>query len=219
MTRRTIIQHKAQRGVAIISVMCFIMVLTALATVAARSVGTHVQIAADQVDLETAFFAAEAGLECGASYVSNDGKVPHSFQVQVGEGRCFVTLAGKATAGTGSGTSVIGLININPNGKSNFRFSLSRPGGTITQNDLKATFGGYVGSATFLSIRPKGGGTQNGLSVDQETYVIDNDTTHTISSSTMSVSLFNEDVNGQGRAVGTWYIAVGASDATITPPP
>jgi Tfp pilus assembly protein PilX len=213
-------KHNPQHGVAIITVMCFIMVLTALATVAARSVGTHVKIAADQVDMETAFYTAEAGAERGAAHVANGGVVPHSFSGQLGDGFYYVTISGKASVGVGSGTSVNGLININPNNSPQNQFVLTLPGGgTITRNDLTQNYGGYVGQARAVRVKPKGNGNQNGLTVDGQTYVIHNSTTYEITSSAMAVNLFNDKINKQGKAIGHWHISIGATDATITPPP
>lgn len=212
--------RKRQRGVAIISVMCFIMVLAAIATVAARSVGTHVKIAKDQVEMEAAFYVAEAGVERGGAHVANGGVIPYSFTGEYGDGRYYVTISGKASAGLGSGTSVNGLININPNNNPQNEFVLALPGGsTITRDDLTQNYTGYSGEATAVHVKPKGNGNQNGLTVDGQTYIIANSTTYDITSSSMYVNLFNDKINAQGKAIGHWYISIGATDATIVPPP
>lgn len=212
-------KHNSKHGVAIITVMCFLMVLTALATVAARSVGTHVRIAADQVDMETSFYTAEAGAERGAAYVANGGVIPHSFSGQLGDGFYHVTISGRASTGVGSGTSINGLININPNNSPQNQFSLTLPGGgTITRSDLTQNFGGYVGDARAVHLKPKGNGNQNSLTVNGQAYTIHNSTTYDITSSSMAVNLFNDKINKQGKALGHWYISIAATDATITPP-
>ncbi|MBT3192778.1 MAG: hypothetical protein HN341_09515 [Verrucomicrobia bacterium] len=206
-----------QRGVALITVLCFLVVFTALATVASRSVGTHVRIAADQIDLETAFYTAEAGAERGAAHVANGGAIPYSFSGQLGDGTYYVTITGKTTAGDGSGTSVNGSVNINPN-NSQSEFTLSLPSGaTISRDDLTEDFDGYVGPATTVHLKPKGSGNQNTLTIDGESYPLQNGTTYDIVSSTMSVTLYNDNVNGNGKAMGQWYISIAATDATVTP--
>lgn len=209
---------RSKQGVAIITVMCFIMALTALATVAARMVGTHVRITADQVDLETAFYTAEAGAARGAAHVANGGAIPYSFTGQLGDGTYYVTITGKANVGEGSGTSINGLVNINPNNSPQSEFSLTLPGGsTITRDALTKDFSGYTGPAIAIHVKPKGNGNQNGLTVDGETYALQNGTTYDIVSTSMAVSLFNDKINKQGKAMGQWYISVGATDSTITP--
>jgi Tfp pilus assembly protein PilX len=207
-----------QCGVAIITVMCFLLVLTALASIGARAVGTHARIAAEQVDLEMAFFVAEAGSERGAAHVANGGSIPHSFEGDFGEGVYYVTITGKATAGAGSGTAVSGVININPNNSAQSEFTLTLPGGgSVTRDDLHANYGGYSGPATKVHVKPKGNGNQNGLTVDGEPYAVRNGTTYDITSASMTVNLFNDKADKNGKAMGKWYISIGATDATISP--
>ncbi len=211
-------KRNPKQGVAIIIVMCFIMILTALATVAARSVGTHARISTDQIAMETAFYVAEAGAERGAAHVANGGEIPYSFSGQLGDGTYYVTITGKATVGVGSGTSINGLININPNNSPQNQFLLTKPGGgTITRADLHQNFGGYVGAAVSIHIKPKGNGNQNGLTVDGQPYPLQNSTTYDITSSTMNVTVFNDKINKKGKAVGHWFISIGATDANISP--
>lgn len=206
-----------KQGVALIIVMCFIMVLITLVTVAARYVGTQTIISKDQIELESAFYVAEAGAERGSAYVANDGVIPYSFSGKIGNGTYYVTISGKTTAGIGSGTSINGLININPNNSAN-KFVLTKPNGsTISRNDLTQNFGGYIGSAVSVHVKPNGNGNQNGLSVNGQTYPLQNGTTYDISSSDMKVIIFNDKINKKGKATGHWYISIGATDAKITP--
>lgn len=207
-----------QHGVAIILVMCFIMVLTALATVAARTVGTQARIEKAQINSEKSFYVAEAGAERGAAYVSNGGDIPYSFSGSIGDGIYYVTITGKAAVGEGSGTSVNGLININPSGSPKFEFTLTLPDGSkITRSNLTRSYGGYTGPAKSVFVKPRGNGNQNSLVVDGKTYPLNNGAAYTITSSSMNVSLFNDHVNKRGLALGKWYISIGATDATISP--
>ncbi len=208
----------SKRGSIIIVVMCLIMILVTLATVASRSVATHAIIATSQINMEAAFCLAEAGAERGADYIANGGSVPHSFSGQLGDGTYHVTITGKSTTGSGSGTAINGLININPNNSQQNQFLLTKAGGgTITRDTLTQNFAGYTGKATAIRIKPKGNGNQNSLMVDDQVYNLQNSTTYDISSSSMSVSVFNDKVNKKGKAVGHWYISIGATDATISP--
>ena len=209
---------ESKHGVAIITVMCFILVLTVLATVAARSVGTQANIAKDQIDIEKSFYVAEAGAERGAAHVANGGEIPYSFSGKLGDGTYYVTITGKATVGEGSGTAINGLININPNNSPHHEFLLTLPGGgTISRDDLHQNYGGYVGPAISVHIKPKGNGNQNSLTVDGQPYPLHNSTTYDITSSSMNVTLFNDKINKHGKAVGRWLITIGATDANISP--
>ena len=211
-------KSKSKNGVAIIVVMCFILVLTALATVATRSVGTQAKIEKRQVNMEKSFYIAEAGAEYGASYVANGGKIPYSFSGRIGDGIYNVTITGKATAGENSGTSINGVIDINPNNSSQNSFVLTLPdGSTITRGNLTRTYKGYTGPATAVRVKPSGNGNQNNLTVDGRTYPLNNNTTYSISSTKLNVSLFNSHFDRHGRALGKWYISIGATDASITP--
>jgi Tfp pilus assembly protein PilX len=194
------------------------MVLIILVTVAARSVATHANISTEQINMEVAFCLAEAGAERGADYIANGGKTPHSFSGQLGEGTYHVTITGKSTSGEGSGIAINGLININPNNSSQNEFTLIKANGsTITRDTLTQSFSGYTGDAKAIRIKPEGNGNQNKLIVNDQTYSLQNSTTYDITSSSMNVSLFNDHVNKNGKALGRWYISIGASDATISP--
>jgi Tfp pilus assembly protein PilX len=210
--------EKQKNGVAIILVMCFILVLTVMATVASRSISSQVLIEKHQVNAEKSFYIAEAGAERGAAHVANGGTIPYSFDGKIGGGTYHVTITGKATTGEGSGTSVNGLININPNNSPSFEFTLTLPNGTVINRDtLHQHYAGYTGPATSIHVKPKGNGNQNSLTIDGQTYPLNNSTAYSISSSSMNVVLFNDHINRQGKAVGRWFISIGATDASITP--
>jgi len=212
-------QTESKNGVAIIIVMCFILVLTVLATVASRSVGTQANVAKEQINIEKSFYIAEAGAERGAAHVANGGAIPFAFKGQLGNGNYYyVTITSKATVGEGSGNAVNGVININPAGGSHNSFQLTIPGGsTITKSSLNQNYGGYVGPAIAVQVKPDSSGSQNGLTVNGQAYPINNSTTYSISSSHMNVALFNNNIDRQGKAVGNWYISIGATDASISP--
>lgn len=120
--------------------------------------------------------------------------------------------------GGGPGAHVIvGVININPNNNPWREFTLVLPGGSrITQDDLTRDYAGYEGEALSVHVKPKGNGNQNGLLVDGEAYSLDNAKTYDITASHgMIVRLYNDRFDVNGRAMGRWWIAITAADATI----
>lgn len=109
-----------------------------------------------------------------------------------------------------------GKININPNNSAQNEFSLVLPGGgAITRDMLKAGYPGYNGPGTSVHVKPKGNGNQNSLLVDGAPYTIVNAETYDIAAASMTVHLYNDRVNKKGQAMGRWWIAITAMDATI----
>ena len=125
--------------------------------------------------------------------------------------------------------SLGGSININPGNNPNFEFTLRLPDGfEITRDDLhddvplthgngfSADYLEYAGPATLVMVKPKGNGNQNGLTLDGEPYRLLNKNRYTITSTSMTVHLYNDKRNRRGRAMGKWWIDIAADDATIT---
>lgn len=208
-----------KNGVALITVMCFMMVLAILGTAFSMAVGSHVRRTAHEMNLERALSVAEAGAEFGAAYVASGGTIPHTFSGTLGEGTYHVTITALDNVDEDEeGFLVTGSININPNNRSDYLFELTLPDGSVVdRNDLHQWYGGYTGAATSIRVQPKGSGNQNSLSVDGEPYGLSNGTTYLIESDDMSVNLFNDNIKN-GKAMGKWYIMVTANDATITEP-
>lgn len=203
-------------GIALVTVICFTALLSILLTVLIKGSGTQLRLARGQVNMEKAMYVAEAGAEHAASYVANGGTVPASFYGTVGDGIYCVTIIAGATASAGS-HSVAGQININPNNSPDNEFVLTLPdGSTITRDDLTQNFPGYTGSAVNAHVKPKGNGNQNGLVVDGEQYSLENANTYDVTSGIMSVNLYNDHINSQGKAVGKWWISIATTCATIT---
>jgi len=114
--------------------------------------------------------------------------------------------------------AVGGSLNINPNNNDRFEFSMLTPSGVITRDDLHDSYGElvYTGSATQIRVCPKGNGNQNGLTLDGEPWHVRNGTLIIIASDDMWVHLRNEKKNGNGKAMGRWWIDIVANNATIT---
>ncbi|HUT33349.1 MAG TPA: type II secretion system protein [Planctomycetota bacterium] len=121
------------------------------------------------------------------------------------------------------GNRVSGEVNINPSNNSDYEFELRKPdGSTITRDDLHASGGDleYIGPATWVRFRPKGNGNQNSLTLDDQPYPVQNGTCYTIEvlqGGAMSVHLYNDHPNGNGKSMGKWWISITATGATITP--
>lgn len=110
-------------------------------------------------------------------------------------------------------SAISGLLNINPNNSQQNEFTLTKgTGGNITRDDLAAadnlpgngTY--YEGTATFIHVKPKGNGNQNGLTFDGQTVVLQNSNTYDFSGS-MEVRLYNDQVKN-GKAMGHWWLQI-----------
>jgi Tfp pilus assembly protein PilX len=211
---------KNKNGVALITVMCFMMVLAILGTAFSMAVSSHVLRTSHEMNMERALVVAEAGAERGAAHIAAGGSTPHTFSGTLGDGIYHVSITAiDNVEDEGDGLLVTGSININPNNNSDNLFVLSLPNGTvIDRDDLQQDFGGYTGTATSIRVQPKGAGNQNSLIVDGEPFSLSNGTTYLIESESMTVNLYNDNVNSQGKALGKWYILVTATSATITEP-
>jgi len=119
------------------------------------------------------------------------------------------------------GPVLAGAINLNPNNRSNFEFELVKPdGGTITRDDLHDNPDlEYRGPAVSIRVRPKGNGNQNSLYLDGELYRLRNGRTYVIQvqpGGQMTVYLYNDNPNGNGRSMGKWWLEINATSANIT---
>jgi len=84
--------------------------------------------------------------------------------------------------------------------------------------DLKENFAGYTGNAVEVVFKPKGGGDQDGLLVDGSSYGLVNSKTYDFQSPSpyyMTVHLYNDKINAQGKAVGHWQIALASTQGTL----
>ncbi len=210
-----------RNGIALITVMCFMMVLAILGTAFSMAVSSHVRRTSHEMHLESALWIAEAGAERGAAYVAAGGAIPHTFSGTLGDGTFLVTISALdnvADEDEDEGFLVTGSININPNNRNDYLFELKLPNGSvIDRNNLHQGYGGYTGAANSVRVQPKGAGNQNSLTVDGEPYPLSNGTTNLIESGDMTVNLFNDKIKN-GKAMGKWYISITASGATITKP-
>ena len=202
-------------GVALVTVMCFTFIVSALAALLLRASVVHLRLARDQVSLEQASYAAESGLQLAAYRLSHGASAPIAFDGRAGEAVYCVVIINGATPAVGC-QSIGGEIDINPNNSHEYEFDLTLPNGThITRDDLTQDFPGYTGGATNIHIRPKGSSSQAGLLVDGLSYSLNNGKTYNLASSSMSVHLYNDQRNAQGKAIGKWRIALASTAATV----
>ena len=125
-------------------------------------------------------------------------------------------------------SAVRGLLNLNPRNNSDFDFVLQKSDGTaITRDDLQDSCGtlDYDGEAVWIRFCPKGNGNQNSLTYCGEPFPVRNGTLYTITSPSMSVHLYNVSCNGNGdggarngngKAMGRWWIEISAEKGQIT---
>ncbi|MDD4871157.1 MAG: hypothetical protein PHR77_11415 [Kiritimatiellae bacterium] len=137
----------------------------------------------------------------------------------------FLVKVYNAPAADGDGEhSVAGKININPNNSTDNEFNLTLPDGSVINRDtLNSTalpyFRGYTGAAKCVLVKPKGNGNQNSLIVDGQAYTMLNADTYSISSDQMTVNLYNDHYQSDGKAMGHWWIGINAINSTITHTP
>ncbi len=113
------------------------------------------------------------------------------------------------------GDQITGKININPNNSPSNEFKLIKPDSTqITRDDLHqdspvdASGMYYQGPAHYVRVRPKGSGSQSDLYVFGTSYDIQNDHTYVLSGGTMDVKIYNDHINGSGKAMGYWWMEI-----------
>lgn len=202
-------------GIALITVVCFTSILAILIAGLLSESFTQMKIARRQVGMEQAFYAAEGGVERAVSYICAGGPVPGTITGSIGNGGYITTIL--ATKDMGAPDSTIsGSININPNNSPHNSFLLvTADGTTITRDDLHQDQSDRTGIAILVHVQPMGGGNQNQLVVDGETYVLENNTAHTITSEGMTFHLYNDNYNPQDKAVGKWRIALSGSPVSI----
>lgn len=109
--------------------------------------------------------------------------------------------------------TISGSVNINPNNNDDNQFQLITDDGTVFTRDHlhqespvngSGTF--YEGGATFVHVKPKGNGNQNGLIIDGETVTLQNSNTYDFSG-TMQVRVYNDHIHNS-RAMGHWWIQI-----------
>jgi hypothetical protein len=111
-------------------------------------------------------------------------------------------------------SSITGSANINPNNSTQNEFTCQNGTTyTFTRDDLAAnnitlsddgTF--YSGPATWVHLKPKGNGNQNGLIINGSAYPLQNSNTYDFNG-TMTVRVWNDKIS-KGKAMGHWWISI-----------
>ena len=206
-----------KRGTAIVIVVGFVFLAAAFASLFLSAVTTHMRIASRQVALEKAMYVAEAGVERSVAFIMAGGTGPLVTNSTAGEGSYVVSILVNSGASYGAGSHNIGgEIGINPSNSQDNEFVMILPNNTtVTKDNLVQDYHGYTGSVVSVHLRPKGNGSQNTLIVDGAVKQICNDNTYDFLAPGMTVLLYNDNVNPQGKAMGKWWIAITATKATI----
>lgn len=204
-----------KKGMAIVTVMAFMAILSALAAILVNYSISHVQIARARSDSEIALQIAEAGIEHAGAHIATNGATPTSWSRVVGDGSYCVSIV-QAGSITGCSFVISGAININPNNSPDYEFFVTLPDSSqITRDDLVKTYSGYSGLATVVHVKPKGNGNQNLLLVNGQPFVLSNASTYDFTSANMSVNIYNDNVS-HGQAKGHWWISITATCAQIS---
>lgn len=209
------IQHGRNTGTALVVVMCFVTILSGIAIGFQFVTGSHLKTMRINTDTERAFYIAEAGIEYAAQSVANGSNVPATFHGRMGAGSYVVTVISGASI-TDSWHTVGGQININPNNSPQNEFAVTLPDGSqITRDTLTQDYPGFCGTPVLVHVKPKGNGNQNGMTIDGVQYALTNNNTYDIVSDYMSASIYNDNVNTNGKAMGKWWISIAAAEANI----
>ncbi len=197
-------------GVVLVTVVCFAAVLAVLIVGLMSESLLQIKVARRQSGMEQAFYVAEGGAERAVSYICAGGAVPGTITGSIGNGRYITTII--AVENLGNNCTVSGMININPNNSSDNEFLLVQSDGSIiTRDNLQQDTSDQAGTAILVHVKPKGSGNQNSLVIDGIAYTLQNNTAYTISSAGMTFSLYNDNRNPQGKAVGHWWISLNGS--------
>jgi hypothetical protein len=176
---------------------------------------TELRITSRQADMESALYIAQGGAERAAAYMAAGNDGPWSSSGAIGDGTYVVAIV-PACLPSAAPRTVDGTISINPSASPSHEFILRKPDGSMfDHDDLVEDFPGYTGPAAYVHVKPKGSGKQNGLNVDGVPYEMDNSYCYDFFSPAMSVHIFNDNVNPQGKAVGKWNIAIAAACSSM----
>lgn len=124
---------------------------------------------------------------------------------------------------TGGCTPASGDININPNNSPHNEFTVALPDDTSFNRDdlhdknIQLSSNGvfYTGPAESVWVKPKGNGNQNGLTYNGQSYTFENGKTYLISGDDMQITVYNDHVHSNGKAMGHWWVHIDGGCVTI----
>ena len=171
------------------------------------------------------FWTDPGDTETKLVYIDCENAEAYVIGQSLGKGQVTgATIAWKDTEGEldRGGDNIAGDISINPSKSSSNMFELTRADGTkITRGDLHqdatiesdGTF--YAGDCHYIKVRPKGRGSQSSLKVNGMTYKLQNDNIYVMAGGTMSVRVYNDHVNSNGKAMGHWWLDISDSGSAV----
>ena len=204
-------------GVALVTVLCLVVLMSGVGAFFLHASLSHRRIARAQLGMNKALYAAEAGLHRAAAYIADEGSIPHSFTGTIGDGSYAVSIVEGALLVDSADTLASAIraeMRVNPGGGGHSFLLKQAGGGELTWDDLRDRSSNWSGQATLVRLKPIG--SDNSMLVNDEPQTVSNANTYIVESDVMSVILYNDHFNPRGRAVGQWWIAIAAAEATIT---
>lgn len=206
-----------ESGIVLIAVLCLTAVAAILAAGLLTESSSQLKIAGRNVNLEQAFYTAEAGAERAVSYIQQVGTISAATCItgSIGNGTYATFIIPSSGVGAGGANTLSGSLNINPNNSPNNEFLLIKPDGTsITRDDLNNDTTAYdsepcvyySGPAMLIHVKPMGAGNQNTLLVNGVVYPLNNSTTYDFAGNINVVVQTDNRNNGNNRAVPPWRL-------------
>ncbi len=172
-----------------------------------------------------AFWTDPADQETKLVYINSETAEAEVMGQSIGPGAVTgATIAWKDSDGEldEGGDNISGMIGINPNNYSTNEFKLMCADGTvITRDDLHSNTPvdgsgeHFNGDAYYIKVHPKGPGSQNDLKVEGSMYSVTNGNAYVISGGTVTCRVFNDNVNGAGKAMGQWWLEISDSHTSV----
>lgn len=115
--------------------------------------------------------------------------------------------------------SVSGDLNLNPSNAERNEFQVETPDGWFYRDDLHedAPVFSYEGPASEVRIKPKG--SDRTIMINGTEVSLNPSTLYKITSDSMTVTVWNDHIHKNGKAMGNWWVLIYATNASIVPNP
>jgi len=209
-------KHADESGVVMVAVVCLAAAAAAIAAGLLSQSGTQMRVTHQQMNMDQAFYVAEAGIEQGGSFIRVKGDSitaeGTSFSGTIGVGAYTVTIQRRPVF-SNSYIHAISTdsnpININPASSANNEFYVIEMGGaSYDMSYLKDNHSADLsGTARTIYYRTKAGDSPI-ISVDGASYTMAGNKGHRFDSQDgMTYSLVKE-----GNGNGHWYLAINGNN-------
>ncbi|MBI5187203.1 MAG: pilus assembly PilX N-terminal domain-containing protein [Nitrospinae bacterium] len=129
-----------ESGIALVTALLVMFVLTLLATAAIMTTGTDVKIGSNYKATQDLFYVADAGLEAGRNFLSSNFNTTTGWNTYLTNGNNPV-----AAGDTVKGTNITGYLSSNVVGRGTFRISV------LDDNDGDGSYTADVNKKVFLT--------------------------------------------------------------------